>query len=141
MVKEWQTMKQKMAVLHQANQVPVLLSLLVVILSQSPERVKLPSSLYELYEMAIDAIVERFIEAGKASTHSRGAVIATLQKVLSANHVARRRIFSTTDAAAVLAADEAARTTWAHLLSSDAAHVPLLKALLVPGMGLDGEYQ
>ena len=46
MVKEWQTMKEKMAVLHHANQVPVLLSLLVVILSQSPERVVLPESLY-----------------------------------------------------------------------------------------------
>jgi len=78
---------------------PVLLSLLILILDQGD--FKLPNSVYQLYEMAIDVSITRFVAEQRhyhtldhqADEKLKREVLRMVQKIGHRNHMARRRVF------------------------------------------------
>jgi len=80
---------------------PVLLSLLILILDVG-DYCQFPSSVYQLYEMAIKASIKRFVEerphlldnsSSSATKDMKAEVLRVVQKIGHRNHVAQRRAF------------------------------------------------
>jgi len=78
---------------------PVLLSLLILVLDQGDD--KLPNSVYQLYEMAINVSIERFIAEQRhhhtlddeAKKSLKREVLRMVQKIGHRNHMAQKRAF------------------------------------------------
>jgi len=76
---------------------PVLLSLLILILGQGD--FKLPNSVYQLYEMAINVSITQFVEQrhhtldDEAKKRLKRAVLRMAQKIGHRNHMAQKRAF------------------------------------------------
>jgi len=79
---------------------PVLLSLLILILDVGAD-FQLPNSVYQLYEMAIQASIKRFVEErshlldnnSSVTKDMKAEVLRVVQKIGHRNHVAQRRAF------------------------------------------------
>ena len=119
--------------LEEVSGVPVLLSMLVLIFDSSGPAARLPTNRYELYEQAMRCVLK------KRSGDEHEALLVLLRAVAMANLDANaRREFNSEDCANVL--DEAQRSLWWRLWE-EARGVPLVKMLMAPAAGMEGQYQ
>ena len=129
-----------MRIFDQIVQVPVLLSMLAVVLgSQDTEsgHLRLPRDLYELYKMAVGAVMEKRAHGG----HDAGAIRRCLRTIAYRNHLAKRRMFLDAHIREALQDEPALAEIWSTLVNGDEPP-PLVKILTAPSAaGEGGEYQ
>ena len=128
-----------MRIFDQIVQVPVLLSMLAVVLgSQDTEsgHLRLPHDLYELYKMAVGAVMEKRAHGG----HDAGAFRRCLRTIAYRNHLAKRRMFLDAHICEALQDEPALAEIWSRLVNG--GEPPLVKILTAPSAaGEGGEYQ
>lgn len=122
---------ERMSVFDEICRVPVLLSVLVCALADDQE--KLPSGIFDLYEMGMLATLRRYSKDGDRVR----STMEMLQLIATANHLAKRRTFQPEDIRRALAGRSELLALWKELL--DRGEVPLVKILTLGDVS--GEFQ
>jgi hypothetical protein len=115
-----------MQLFSEISKVPLLLSLLLVVLTDG--RARMPDSLYELYDMTIA------ITLGKKKSTSRARVERLLTLIAFDNHSniegadgKPRRLFETGTVKSILSSEPELASVWRDLSTSDDIHIPLVQ--------------
>ena len=116
--------------------VPVKLSLLAVVLGDqaNTSQLKLPRTVYELYQMAIDIVIRKRHDATGSPESS---IRRMLRLIAYSNMRARRRVFTSADVAATLHYEPELMALW-KMLSHDEKPPPLVKVLTAPSEADEG---
>ena len=97
----------------------------------------MPRDLYELYKMAVGAVMEKRAHGG----HDAGAFRRCLRTIAYRNHLAKRRMFLDAHICEALQDEPALAEIWSTLVNGDEPP-PLVKILTAPSAaGEGGEYQ
>jgi Ran GTPase-activating protein (RanGAP) involved in mRNA processing and transport len=128
--------------LDEVCQIPVLLSMLVMaVRGAAPGTEKLPGSLIELYNLAVDRVLSDTEAARRASTGaSKSEIVAVLKRISCENmksSVLAQREFTYQNVQDALASMRGGMACWAELMSSDAG-AQLIK---ITGAGEKQVYQ
>jgi hypothetical protein len=138
--KEQDTMLERtMLFFEEASGIPVLLSMLVLVFGDSDDHgnTNMPSSLDQLYTMAVDAALRTRI-CGTDNADLELARLA-LRHVAVSNQLRKRRVFHSSEAQAWLASRGGELGLWRRL-EAEGAGVPLVKTLQAGGQ-YSAEYQ
>ena len=133
-------LERTMLFFEEASGIPVLLSMLVLVFGDAAchdGRMQLPSSLQELYTMAMDAALRaRFSVAYNDDLEKARHA---LRRIAVYNQLRTQRVFRASDVASCLGPNSLELAIWRRL-EADIVGIPLVKTLQVGG-GYGAEYQ
>ena len=121
---QWMELQKRMEQMGNIVKTPVTLALLVVVLGGAASDnipPPLPASIFQLYELAVDAVLRSFVER-------KGDVYTAFKAIAVMNHLKRGRVFSGDDVNSAL--DSADVSVWHELVTRDPSAIPLIKTLV-----------
>ena len=124
-------LEERMQLFKEISEVPVLLSVMTMALMHSN---RMPSSLYELYDMGLQNILES--QLGQVEQDVKQQLWQLMQLVALHNQLNQKRIFMQKDVESALAKEPELLPTWTRLVQK--GDVPFVKIL---ADGEDAEYQ